>query len=46
MRQFESSWYDGDQVKLSKDRINRLGYFTEVDVGTQEIPGTAESGRP
>ncbi len=39
MRQFESSWYDGEKIKLSKDRINRLGYFTEVDVATQEIPG-------
>ena len=40
MRQLESSWYDGEKIKLSKDRINRLGYFTEVDVGTQEIPGS------
>lgn len=40
MRQYESAWYDGEKIKLSKDRINRLGYFTEVDVGTQEIPGS------
>jgi outer membrane protein insertion porin family len=40
MRQLESSWYDGEKIKLSKDRINRLGYFTEVDVGTQEIAGS------
>lgn len=40
MRQLESSWYDADKLKLSKDRINRLGYFTEVDVSTQDIPGS------
>ena len=40
MRQYESAWYDGEKIKLSKDRISRLGYFTEVDVGTQEIPGS------
>ncbi|MEJ8856410.1 outer membrane protein assembly factor BamA [Variovorax robiniae] len=38
-RQFEASWYDGDRIKLSRDRIDRLGYFTEVNVDTQEIPG-------
>jgi len=40
MRQLESSWYDADKLKLSKDRINRLGYFTEVDLSTQDIPGS------
>jgi len=42
MRQLESSWYDGEKIKLSKDRINRLGYFTEVDVATQEVPGSSD----
>ena len=41
-RQFESSWYDGDKIKLSRDRVDRLGYFTEVDVDTQEIPGSPD----
>lgn len=40
MRQMESSWYDADKLKLSKDRINRLGYFTDVDLNTQEVPGS------
>jgi outer membrane protein insertion porin family len=26
-RQFESSWYDGDKIKLSRDRVDRLGFF-------------------
>ena len=42
IRQLESSWYDGEKIKLSKDRINRLGYFTEVDIATQEVPGSTD----
>ncbi|SDM37486.1 Beta-barrel assembly machine subunit BamA [Oryzisolibacter propanilivorax] len=41
-RQFESSWYDGDKIKLSRDRVDRLGYFTEVNVETQEVPGAPD----
>jgi outer membrane protein insertion porin family len=41
-RQFEASWYDGDKIKLSRDRIDRLGYFKEVKVDTQEVPGSQE----
>ena len=39
-RQFESSWYDGDKIRLSRDRIDRLGFFTEVNVDTQDVTGT------
>jgi len=41
-RQFESSWYDGDKIKLSRDRVDRLGFFTEVNVDTQDVSGTAD----
>lgn len=41
-RQFESSWYDGDKIRLSRDRVDRLGYFTEVNIDTQEVPGTPD----
>ena len=41
-RQFESSWYDGDKIKLSRDRIDRLGFFTEVNVDTQDVTGTSD----
>ncbi len=41
-RQFESSWYDGRKIKLSRDRVDRLGYFSEVAVDTAEVPGTAD----
>lgn len=39
-RQFESAWYDSRRIKLSRDRVDRLGYFGEVDVETAEVPGT------
>ena len=41
-RQLESAWYDGDKIKLSRDRVDRLGYFTDVNIDTQEVPGTAD----
>nr|WP_280155654.1 outer membrane protein assembly factor BamA [Piscinibacter sp. XHJ-5] len=41
-RQFESSWYDGRKIKLSRDRVDRLGYFSEVNVETNEVPGSID----
>ena len=41
-RQFESSWYDGRKIKLSRDRVDRLGYFSDVTIDTNEVPGTSD----
>ena len=41
-RQLESAWYDGARIKLSRDRVDRLGYFSEVDVETREIAGSPD----
>ncbi len=41
-RQFESAWYDGRKIKLSRDRIDRLGYFSEINVESNEVPGTLD----
>lgn len=41
-RQTESSWYDGEKIRLSRDRVNRLGYFKDVDIDTQEVPSTQD----
>jgi outer membrane protein insertion porin family len=38
-RQLESSWYDGGRIKLSRDRVDRLGYFKDVSVDTAEVAG-------
>ncbi|RXZ38850.1 outer membrane protein assembly factor BamA [Oxalobacteraceae bacterium CAVE-383] len=42
MRQFENSWYDGEKIKLSRDRVDRLGYFKDVNVETPEVPGSTD----
>ena len=39
-RQFEGSWYDGQKIKLSRDRVDRLGYFKEVTIETPEVAGS------
>ena len=41
-RQFEASWYDGQKIKLSRDRVDRLGFFTQVEIETQEVPGSPD----
>lgn len=41
-RQFEASWYDGDKIRLSRDRVDRLGYFRDVGIETQEVPGSPD----
>ncbi|MBP7412374.1 MULTISPECIES: outer membrane protein assembly factor BamA [Simplicispira] len=41
-RQFEASWYDGEKIRLSRDRVDRLGYFTDVNIETQEVPGAPD----
>jgi outer membrane protein insertion porin family len=41
-RQFESAWYDSDRIKLSRDRVDRLGFFTQVGLDTQEVPGVPD----
>ncbi|MCA3236770.1 MAG: outer membrane protein assembly factor BamA [Curvibacter sp.] len=42
LRQFESSWYDSEKIRLSRSRVDRLGYFSEVQAETSEVPGTPD----
>ncbi|MGB3071900.1 MAG: outer membrane protein assembly factor BamA [Ottowia sp.] len=41
-RQYESSWYDGEKIRLSRDRVDRLGYFTELSITSAEVPGAPD----
>lgn len=41
-RQLESAWYDGGLIKLSKERVERLGYFKDVEVENNEVPGAPD----
>ncbi|WP_133855595.1 outer membrane protein assembly factor BamA [Comamonas sp. JUb58] len=42
VRQYEASWYDSDKIKLSRDRVDRLGFFNDVAIDTQEVPGAPD----
>lgn len=42
VRQYEASWFDSDKVKLSRDRVDRLGYFESVSADPKPVPGTRD----
>jgi len=42
MRQFESSWYDSERLNLSRNRIDRLGYFAGVDLEAEPVAGSGD----
>ncbi|MGQ0749686.1 MAG: outer membrane protein assembly factor BamA [Betaproteobacteria bacterium] len=42
MRQFEGGWFSAEKLNLSRRRIDKLGYFTEVNVETPAVPGTTD----
>ena len=42
MRQFEGAWASDDAIENSKIRLERLGYFKEVNVETIPVPGTED----
>lgn len=42
MRQLESSWYAADKIQRSKQRLDHLGYFSDVNLETPAVPGTTD----
>lgn len=42
MRQLESSWYSTSKIERSKQRLDRLGYFEDVNVETPAVAGTTD----
>jgi outer membrane protein insertion porin family len=42
MRQMEGGWYSTEQVERSRTRIERLGFFEDVNVETPTVPGTTD----
>lgn len=42
MRQLESAWYGADKITRSKQRLERLQFFSDVNVETPAVPGTTD----
>lgn len=42
MRQIEGGWYSTAKINRSKERLDKLDYFKEVNVETPAVPGTAD----
>lgn len=42
MRQMEGAWASGEKIEFSKLRLNRLGFFKEVNVETPRVPGSED----
>ncbi len=42
IRQYESAWFDSEKVRLSRDRIDRLGFFESVTVDTPAVPSAPD----
>lgn len=42
MRQMEGGWFSSSKVERSRTRLQRLGYFSTVNVETPAVPGTTD----
>ena len=42
LRQFEGAWFDSEKIALSRDRVERLGYFTDVQIQNVPVPGVPD----
>lgn len=42
VRQLESAWYASNKINRSKERIVRTNFFSDVNVETPAVPGTAD----
>jgi len=42
LRQLEGSFFDSQKLQLSKQRIDKTGFFSEVEVETPPVPGTTD----
>ena len=41
-RQVEGAWFDVEKIKKSKQRVDKLNFFAEVNVETPPVQGTAD----
>ncbi len=41
-RQMEGAWFAAAKIKKSKQKVDRLNYFSEVNIETLSVPGTSD----
>ncbi len=41
-RQMEGEWFTAAKIKKSRQRVDRLNYFSEVNIETLPVPGTSD----
>ncbi len=41
-RQMEGAWYSASKIKTSKQKVDRLDFFSEVNIETIPVPGSAD----
>ena len=42
LRQLEAGWYSIDKINRSKERLERTGFFEDINVETPSVPGTTD----
>jgi outer membrane protein insertion porin family len=42
LRQLEGGWFSAEAVTNSRSRVDRLGYFTDVNIETPSVQGTTD----
>ncbi len=42
LRQLEGAWYSAEKIRRSRERLQRLGYFEDVNIETPAVPGTSD----
>ena len=42
MRQLEGAWYSAGKIQRSRSRLQRLGFFEDVNVETPAVPGSPD----
>ncbi len=42
IRQMEGAYYDAEKINRSRERLNRLGFFNEVNIETPSVSGTTD----
>lgn len=42
MRQLETAWFSAEKVRESRERLQRLGFFEDVNIETPAVPGSPD----